>query len=293
VSIETPDPDEGSVAPDGPDRRSGSHRAAGTATLTRSRPTSTGDRVRWVLSGLGQTLITLGLVVLLFVVYEVWITNIFADAKQHQLKTDLVQEWAAPVTPDDGSTVKSLPLPNGDPSAIPAGSGVAILYIPRFGKDYAKAIVQGTNDSDLEKGPGHYDGTQLPGQVGNFAVAGHRVGKGEPFLNLDQLQPGDPLVVETKNSWFIYRVKGDTSTGNIETTGADGIPGRQIVDPSDGQVILPVPNHPGAKATESLMTLTTCHPKFTATQRMIVFSALSRTVARQGNTLPKELGGTL
>ena len=279
--------------PEGP---TGSHRAV--ATRYRPRTTSSmtaGDRVRFALSGLGQTLITCGLIVLLFVVYEVWVTNIFADAKQHSVRTKLIESWQdAPTTgSSDQATVPALPLPGGAQSTTPIGSGLAVLYIPRFGKDYSRAIVQGTNDASLEKGPGHYVGTQLPGEVGNFAVAGHRVGKGEPFLNLDQFKPGDPLVVETKDSWFIYKVKGDTATGDLSTAGVDGVPGRQIVNPSDGQVILPVPNHPGQKATEALMTLTTCHPKFTATQRMIIFSALSRTVARHGDTLPTELGGTL
>jgi len=287
VSVDTPEPD------DEPGRGGGSHRV----TATRSRPSAStvGDRVRFALSGLGQTLITLGLVVLLFVVYEVWITNIFANAKQSTVRSELIQEFAAPSTANDPNnpTVPSLPLPGGSQPTVALGTGIAIIYIPRFGKDYSRAIVQGTDDSDLEKGPGHYVGTQLPGQIGNFAVAGHRVGKGEPFLNLDQLKPGDPLVVETKDSWFVYTVKGDPATGDLSVAGADGIPGRQIVDPSDGKVILPVPNKPGAKATESLMTLTTCHPKFTATQRMIVYSALTRTVPRQGTTLPKELGGTL
>ena len=78
-----------------------------------------------------------------------------------------------------------------------------------WASDYHFTIVEGTNDADLEKGPGHYVGTALPGQVGNFAVAGHRVGKGEPFLNLDQLQPGDAVVIETVTNWYVYTVLGD------------------------------------------------------------------------------------
>jgi sortase A len=289
VSLETPDPG------DDPELGRASHRAV--ATRSRPQATTVGDRIRLGFSGLGQLLITCGLIILLFVVYEVWITNIFADAKQSEVKSQLIKQWAQPATPsptastggEDGSTV--LPLPGGAQSSTPIGTGIAVIYIPRFGKDYSRAIVQGTDDSSLEKGPGHYVNTQLPGQIGNFAVAGHRVGKGEPFLNLDQLQPGDPIVVETKTSWFVYKVKG--AGGDLSANDADGVPGRQIVKPSDGQVILPVPNHQGAKPAEALMTLTTCHPKFTATQRMIVFSALGRTVPRSGDKLPTELGGTL
>jgi sortase A len=242
-------------------------------------------------------LITCGVIVLLFVVYEVWITNIFSDAKQHEVRTQLIKEWAQPAptpTTSEGDTVNGLPLPSdGVQANTPIGEGIAVIYIPRFGKDYSRAIVQGTDDASLVKGPGHYVNTQLPGQIGNFAVAGHRVGKGEPFLNLDKLKPGDPVVIETRTSWFVYKVKGDPTSGDLATKGSDGVPGREVVDPSDGSVILPVPDHATAKPTEALMTMTTCDPKFTATQRMIVFSSLARTVARQGNTLPTELGGTL
>ncbi len=130
----------------------------------------------------------------------------------------------------------------------------------------------------------------MPGQIGNFAVAGHRVGKGEPFLNIDKLRSGDAVVVETKSYWYVYRVKGHpTGSDPQNSTDADGIPGREIVSPSDGDVLLPVPNHSGAKPTEPLMTMTTCHPKFTATQRMIVYSKLQTKVPSTGNAMPAQI----
>ena len=234
----------------------------------RAEGSTVGDLVRLVLRGIGQTLITAGLVVLLFVVYEVWITNIFAGREQSQVANAFKQEIVAGKDP-------TLALPgSGDPT-IPLGSGIANLYIPRLGKDFHFTIVQGgapPTDAQLEKGPAHYSETQLPGQVGNFAVAGHRVGKGEPFLNLDKLRPGDAVVVETGSAWYVYRVKGQQH--GLSRNDADGVPGRQIVSPSDGDVLLPTPNHSGTKAAEALMTMTTCHPKFTAQKRMIVYSAL-------------------
>jgi sortase A len=236
-----------------------------------------GDIIRLVLRGTGQTLITAGLVVLLFVVYEVYVTNFFAHQAQAKVHHALEQEWANGDNP-------ILPLPNGGSSTIPLGTGIANIYIPRFGRDYAWTIVEGVNAGDLEKGPGHYPGTATPGKVGNFAVAGHRVGKGEPFLNLDKLRAGDPVIIETKTNWYVYRVKG--KAGDITAKDADGIPGRQIVSPSDGQVVLPVPNDPGAKPTEKLMTMTTCTPKFTAAQRMIVYAKLQQTVPRNGSAKP-------
>ncbi|MDT4949611.1 MAG: sortase [Pseudonocardiales bacterium] len=240
-------------------------------------PMSTGDKVRFVLRGIGQTLITLGLVVLLFVVYEVWITNIFAHRAQDKVHTALEKEWATGQDP-------LLALPGSKDPTIPLGSGIANIYVPRLGRDFHFTIVQGSivpTDAELEKGPAHYRGTALPGQVGNFSIAGHRVGKGEPFLNLDQLRSGDAVIIETRSTWFVYRVKGTPAGADPQTAklDADGIPGREIVDPAAGRVLLPVPNHPDTPATERLLTMTTCHPKFTATQRMIVHAVLADKVA--------------
>jgi sortase A len=239
-----------------------------------------GDRVRFVLRGIGQLLITAGVVVLLFVVYEVYVTNYLAHRAQTKVKTALQTQW------DRRHSDPLLQLPGARPPALPDGKGIAFLYIPRLGRDYAWAIVQGTSAADLEKGPGHYRSTALPGHVGNFAVAGHRVGKGEPFLNLDHLRAGDPVIVETESTWYVYRVKG-ADHGSIDSTDADGIPGREIVTPGGGGDVLdPVPDHPGAPPHEKLMTLTTCHPKFTASHRMVIHAALDRSVAGRGPSMP-------
>ncbi len=253
------------------------------------RHRSAGDVVRLVVRGFGQLLITAGVVLLLFVVYEVWVTNLFAARAQSTVHHQLEQTWQAGQDP-----LGRLSLPGSGAQEVATGTGIANLYIPRLGTDYAFTIVQGVDDASLEKGPGHYPGTALPGQVGNFAVAGHRVGKGEPFLNLDQLRPGDAVVVETKTEWFVYRVLGDPASGNLEVPDAQGVVGRQIVSPSDVAVVAPVPGRPGATPTQALMTMTTCHPKYTADQRMIVHALLSRSVPKQGAQLPRELaGGTL
>jgi sortase A len=255
----------------------------------RRAPTRTADRTLTAIRGIGQTLITAGLVILLFVVYEVWVSNVFADIKQTAVRNTLVKQWAQGDDPLVAAT-----LPGTQQSAIPTGTGIANIYIPRLGADYHFTVVEGTDDGALNKGPGHYTGTALPGQLGDFAIAGHRVGKGEPFLNLDQLQPADAIVIETAKDWYIYRVNGDAATGNLSTPTTEGVVGREIVDPTDVGVVLPVPNHPGVTPTASIITLTTCHPKFTATKRMIIHGTLVRTVARSGDLLPKELsGGTI
>ena len=259
--------------------------------------------------GTGEVLITLGLVLVLFAVYEVWVSNIFADRKQHQAQQKLEQAWQKGQDPLRGED--KLNLPAGKQVVLPVGDGFANLYIPEFGKDYVKTIIQGTDDGDLDRGPGHYVNTQVPGQVGNFALAGHRVGKGEPFLNLDQLHPGDKVVIQTASNWYVYTVLGSQPAyqaalklqGSARSNAIDaalaspdkqGVPGREIVSPSAVQVIDPVPDHPGLTPTRALLTLTTCHPKYTANQRMVVHAELTRAVPVRGSALPKELsGGTL
>src|SRR3954454_15814751 len=258
----------------------------------RRSTTAAGDRVRFVLRGIGQTLITLGLVVLLFVVYEVWITNLFAAREQSKVTDALKQEWQQNKDP-------LLPLPGNKDPSIPLGSGIGILYIPRLGRDFHFTIVQGDtvpSDAQLEKGPAHYKDTALPGQIGNFAVAGHRVGKGEPFLNIDKLRSGDAVIVETKSYWYVYRVLGSPAGRNPQTVSEDvttdgkiSLPGREIVDPSAGRVLLPVPDNPDVTASERLMTMTTCHPKFTASHRMIVYSKLQTRLANPDLKMPQSL----
>ena len=258
-----------------------------------ARPSMTGgDKVRFALRGVGQTLITLGLVVLLFVVYEVWITNIFAHRAQSKVTSALEREWA------DGKD-PLLPLPGSTDPSIPLGTGIGVLYIPRLGQDYHFTIVQGSvvpDDAQLEKGPAHYKDTALPGQLGNFAVAGHRVGKGEPFLNIDKLRSGDAVIVETKSYWYVYRVLGEPAGRNpqtvrapVTTDGTISLPGREIVDPSAGRVLLPVPDNPGVTPTERLMTMTTCHPKFTASHRMIVYSKLQARLPNRDLKMPQSI----
>jgi sortase A len=245
------------------------------------------DHVRTTLRGIGQTLITCGLVVLLFVFYEVYVTTWFTHREQTKLKHQLTQLWAQGQDP--------LALPGGKIAQLDAGKGIANIYIPRLGRDYAWTIVEGTSAADLDKGPGHYSPTALPGQIGNFAVAGHRVGKGEPFLNLDHLKPGDTVIIQTATTWYVYQVLGDASTGNLGGLTAvdqvgDKIPGREIISPDDSQVLEPVPDHVGATPTEHLMTMTTCHPKFTASHRMVVYAALeaqlTTTHAAQDQAMP-------
>jgi sortase (surface protein transpeptidase) len=234
------------------------------AMLERPRPALTaGDVVRALVRGIGQTLVTLGVVLLLFVVYELWVTDLLSDREQAQVADELRDEWGAP-----GSSTPS------ELGPLTAGRPFAFLHVPRLGPDWARAVVEGTAQEELAQGPGHYPGTALPGEQGNFAVAGHRVGRGSPFLDLDTLRPGDPVVVETADAWFTYRVLGNEATGDLRAD-ASGIPGQQVVLPTDLRVISATPGAaPDTPASGAYLTITTCHPKFSARQRLVVHAVL-------------------
>lgn len=221
-------------------------------------------RPRWpgVARTAGELLVTAGLVALLFVVYELLVTDVIADRKQEQLSQELYEEW-------DRVAEQPPPL-----TRVEIGDAFGVLRIPRLGQDYARVILEGTSEKVLAQGPGHYAGTAMPGEQGNVALAGHRVGKGSPFLELDQMQAGDPIVVETIDSWFVYRVLGDAATGDLDAD-PSGIPGQRIVRPTDVEVISPTPDAAeSAPASGAYLTLTTCHPEYSARQRLIIHARL-------------------
>jgi sortase A len=239
-----------------------------------------GEVVRTVLRGTGQTLITLGVVLLLFCVYELKVTNLVTAQAQEQLADDLQEQWHAPVAAPPAPT----PRPSGAPvalrprTAVPTpppvppvelGSGIAVLRIPRLGdwNDRPPVVVEGVSTADLKKGPGHIPGTAMPGGVGNAVLSGHRTTYGAPFERVDELQPGDAVVVETRDTWFTYTVTGT-----------------RIVRPTAVEVTWPVPGDRGATPTERLLTMTTCHPRFSARQRMVVSAELTATDAKTSGT---------
>ena len=252
-------------------------------TNAADRPRRRRDWGRTLIRGIGQTLITFGLVALLFVGYELWVTDYLAARAQDQLSEQIQEQWAdtptvtpvEPAEPAPGQPAPAEPAPfTPTPIDVGLGDPFAVLHIPRLGADYSRVVVEGASEVELEQGPGHYIDTAMPGEQGNFAVAGHRVGRGSPFLDLDQMRPGDPIVVETADAWFVYRVLGDPATGDFGTD-PSGIPGQEIVRPTDVAVISPTPGGPADGATSgAYLTLTTCHPKYSARQRLVIHARL-------------------
>jgi sortase A len=219
--------------------------------------------MRTFVRGVGELFITAGLVVLLFTGYELYGTGIATSHAQGNLTKELRQRWKQPEPPNRRGAV----------APVKIGTGLAVLRIPRLGKDWVKVVVEGVSLADLRKGPGHYPGTALPGQIGNFAVAGHRATHGNGFMRMNEMRRGDVVVVETRDMWFTYRV---TST--------------EVVEPTDIAVIAPVSDRPGVRPTQRAITLTTCDPWYAATHRLIVHGLLEAVAPKSAGS-PAVLAG--
>jgi len=240
---------------------------------------------RWWVGGVGKTLIATGLLMFGFVAYQLWGTGIETARAQSSLEKEFEEllAEAPPITPaptstapTDSTPIDSVPGDStpSDPTStepeptvstpvteaapvidlppITEGDPIARIEIPRIG--VGKWVVAGVETGDLKKGPGHYPETPLPGQLGNSAIAGHRTTYGQPFFDVDKLEVDDEIVVTTLAGRFVYRVTG-----------------QEIVSPSDYQVIAT------ADPTVATLTLTSCHPKYTARERIIVYAELDQT----------------
>jgi sortase A len=201
----------------------------------------------------GRILLVGGVLVLLFIPYLLWGTGLITAQSQDQLRQEFataqrqVKQGAPPgttVMPTTATSPPTLAPAKPDP---PVGSPVGIIVIPKIG--LSMMVVEGIGTAQLQQGPGHYPGTPMPGQAGNAAIAGHRTTYLHPFYSLDALVPGDTIKVSTLQGLFIYHVLGS-----------------QAVSPTDVAVV-------GPTATPQL-TLTTCNPRYSARQRLIVHAAL-------------------
>jgi sortase A len=212
-------------------------------------------RLRRVVGWSGEVLVTIGVLLLLFAAWQLWWTDVVADRAQAQIVQTVEDDFA-----------HGTPGPVGDdgiPAAIGKDGAFAVVRIPRFGADYARPLLEGTGRPVLALGIGHYAGTAGPGQVGNFAIAGHRTTYGRPFHDVDRLRNGDRVVVETLDTVHVYEVTS-----------------REVVRPTDVAVLAPVPDDPGAKATGAALTMTSCHPTYSATERFGVHGRLVKSVPR-------------
>jgi sortase A len=219
---------------------------------------------RWsVVRGVGEVFVTLGCVLLLFAVYELVWTNVTADRHEEAVRRQLEQVFAH-------ASPSALPSASGSPGnggtaapptqTVTKGQAFAVMWIPALGPHWARAVVEGADLSDLKGTLGHYPQTQLPGQIGNFAVAGHRATNGQPLADIPLLTDGSFVYVHTVTGWFTYVITS-----------------HRIVAPDAVSVLLPVPDQPGVTPTIARLTITTCNPRWASFQRWIVFGTLVST----------------
>ncbi|GHF26390.1 MULTISPECIES: class E sortase [Streptomyces] len=235
-------------------------------------------RSRLVVRTLSELCLTVGTLIVLFVVYVLYWTGVRADHAMDGEIGRLHEQWSAAPSPPAESTAapQNRPSPQprrgaagqpgaqerqSAPQAYRDGAPFAVMYIPRFGPGWAKPVLEGTGTELLKKGLGHYDRTAAPGTTGNFAVAGHRRTYGDPFKDFPELRPGDAVVLTDGAAWYTYRL--------------DTRPYTTL--PDDTAVVDPVPAHSGYRGPGRYLTLTTCEPEWGHSHRLIVWGHLEDT----------------
>jgi sortase A len=252
---------------------------------------STAARVGLAALGVvGELLITFGVLLLGFLVWQLWWTDVVANREQATIVQSL--PWTQPSLPAAAAQPSGSPSPGDTPPAVTiavprhddppveAEPGQAVTFatiqVPRWAGTPAKPVSEGTDKATVldRLGVGHYEGTAMPGAVGNFAVAGHRTTYGKPFNRIAEIQVGDAVVVRTQHTWYVYKVT------SIE-----------IVQPTRVEVVAPVPDKPGARPTERMITMTTCNPMYSASQRYVVHGVLDYWASADDGSVPAELLG--
>jgi sortase A len=247
----------------------------GGGTLPRRKGTRRRRRAS-VVGVIGELLITAGVFVLLFLGWQLWLQDIIVGHQQTAQAQKLNQKWqeAVPLHPTK---------PNSDPGdpvvgVAPANATkFAILYVPRWGVDWERPIAQGVGVKDVLDaiGVGHYPGTQMPGAVGNFAIAAHRHAYGGGFEYLHELHVGDHVYIGTQDGWYEYTFRDI-----------------QYVQPNQVNVLQPVPMQPGVTPTNRIITMTTCNPFFSTKERMIAYGLFDSWYPRAGGP-PAAIAATI
>ncbi|MEV6104477.1 class E sortase [Streptomyces sp. NPDC051940] len=195
----------------------------------------------------GELLITVGVLLALFVAYSLWWTNVEANREAGRLGDRLRESWQSDA-----------------PGALDTRGGIGFLHVPSMADTVL--VRRGTGSSVLDQGvAGAYTEpvkSAMPwDRSGNFTLAAHRDGHGAKFHNIHKIETGDPIVFETKDTWYVYKAYAtlpETSKYNVD-------------------VLAPVPRESGKGKPGRYITLTTCTPMYTSDYRYIVWGELVRT----------------
>jgi len=221
---------------------------------------------------IGEVLITAGVLVLAFLGWQLWWNDMIMAGQQSKAAAEISQTWIdderssrdkAADTPQTTDPGESAPADFGDPvvrEAPPSAQSFAVLYVPRFGADYHRSIAEGIGNNVLNSsrsGIGHYPDTQMPGEVGNFALAAHRSANGGGMHLINELQLGDAIYVQTADGYYTYRFRD-----------------LEYVAPTAVDVIAPVPHNPDVAPVDRFITLTSCNPLLSTAERIIAYGVL-------------------
>lgn len=237
-------------------RDAASSRPSSAASTGRGTKRSRGKRApRLTFVGvLGELLMTFGVIMLCFVGWKYWLNDIIVGRHQNEASSHLSQELAQNA---GGQQVDAHGVPLGEVPMLNA-QRFAILYVPEFGVDYMRPIAQGTDYSAvLSDNIGHYPDSAMPGEPGNFAIAGHRLAYGAPMQRIHELKLGDEIIVETSAGWYTYEFRSG-----------------EYLSPSTIDAVAPVPHHPEEKPEESIITLQSCNPYWSTAERIMAYGTL-------------------
>ncbi len=205
-------------------------------------------------------MLAIGLVFVGYAAWEFYGTGIVTLKVAEDEVKDLKRVWSTPPTTSVDPTGEPSVDPAPEPEAPQAGTTAWLIRIPRLGADFEWPIIAGIETSDLARGVGWFPASALPGEIGNFALAGHRVTHGEPFRNLLDLRVGDKVIIETREAIHTYEMTTAPKDLTVKFT--------------ENWVLDPVPGHPGAAPTEAMITLTTCQSFFHTPDRSVGFGVL-------------------
>jgi sortase A len=217
-----------------------------------------------VVGVLGELLLTAGALVLLFLGWQLWWNDAISAAQQSAAASDLSSDWQDEARADgggsDGDGIDEAAEPVVDASPRAYGEAFAVMYVPRFGHDSQRTIAEGTGLdvlNSVDTGVGHYEGTQMPGGVGNFAIAAHRSAYGGGMHEIEQLRLGDGIFIQTPDGWYTYRFRD-----------------LEYVTPDSVGVLAAVPHHPELAPADRIITLTSCNPLYSTAERIIAYGVL-------------------
>lgn len=228
---------------------------------------------------IGEVLITVGVLVLGYILWQPWYTSTVVTEKQSQISDAVAEPWRPSAAPEATDAAQSAPSLEGMPALTkaPDYEVFAVMHVPAFAKNFSNVIAETTDLPKVlnldEKGVGHYSNTQQLGEPGNFAMAGHRSG---PLINsfreMMNLRVGDPIFIETEDGWYTYRFR------NIE-----------YVWPTEIDVLNPFPRLAGNPGVDHILTMTTCHPKLDGNAERAIAYAVLEDYSPASEGVPAEL----